>query len=179
MNWHWNIRQKLYSHPRHIEKKKKEIKIFHMIFGCGIERCCEFRQPKSEYTKEKKNKHKNGTRRDRATNEGREDGSKMRSTKQEMNQKLHLAYDSNCLFVVFTTIVSLIKYRARTRSSEKKVLMCVFIENLFIFDKCTFFMLPFFTHAHTHSCWSFEWMLSIKYDEHGIFRFLYSLFPFL
>lgn len=25
-----------------------------MIFGCGMDRCCQFRQPKSEYTREKK-----------------------------------------------------------------------------------------------------------------------------
>lgn len=56
-----------------------------------------------------------------------------------------------CCF--YDDCVPLIKYRARTRSSEKKVLMCVFIENLFIFDRCTLFTLSFFTLTHTESRW--------------------------
>lgn len=80
--------------------------------------------------------------------------------------------------LLFLRRLSLIKYRARTRSSEK-VLMCVFIENLFtlLFDKCTLFFSLFSTYTLTHGF--FMNGCSIKYDEHGSFALWCFSFSFL
>lgn len=115
----------------------------------------------------------------------------MRSTKRSKDEcfkknKLKnctLPMDPNCLFVVFTTIVSLIKYRARTTSSEQTHTHTKKCANVCIYCKICSISLCFYqtcmhTYTHAHDC-LFNGCL-IKYDEYGLFSVLsVTLFHFL
>lgn len=76
--------------------------------------------------------------------------------------------------LLFLRRLSLIKYRARTTSSEKKVLMCVFIEKSILsrsFLINAYFSCCLFFHSHTHTQ-TYGCPLNgcfIKYDEYGLF----------
>lgn len=154
------------------------------MHGCGIQifctnkkNCIEKASRKKVQKKNSKISKRNKTRQN--CNEGR------RISEQDDQQKrINRERKKNCTLpmiptacLLFLRRLSLIKYRARTRSSEK-VLMCVFIENLFtlIFDKCTLFISLFLQHTHTYTRVLYEWML------HKIWRtwfFCFVVFFFL